>query len=235
MADPYLDPKTGVLRNNRGITDPTELQEAEAQISLAKMVRLAEKPVQGAFDMAHYQAVHKELFGDVYPWAGEIRSIEVTKATGFCHVGRLPDFSRDIFRGLAKNNYLRGLDQQAFTEKAADLYSDLTTLHPFREGNGRTLRTFLSQVAEQAGYRIDWSGMEVKENAQIAFAALRRDNQVVEAWLAPRISPTRSGATSPVHERTKRAPAIPLCRTSAGSYRCRQHVLHHFEPAAHHL
>jgi cell filamentation protein len=189
MADPYLDPATGVLRNRLGLTTEAELRHAEAQITLAKMTRLDQHPVPGTFDLPHLQAIHKEIFGDIYPWAGEIRSIEVAKGTPFCPVGNIPSFAGDIFRGLARDNHLRGVDQQTFTHKAAELLGDINALHPFREGNGRAQRAFLSHVADHAGYTINWSGLDPRENLEASMASFRGDNRRLEAMLQPRVSP----------------------------------------------
>ena len=76
-GDPYLDPRTGILRNLLGIEDQATLDRAESSLSFLQAAKLLEQPVSGNFDLAHLQLIHRRLFGDVYDWAGEIRQGEI--------------------------------------------------------------------------------------------------------------------------------------------------------------
>jgi cell filamentation protein len=71
--DPYVYPGTNVLRNHFGIRDAAELAELEAAISAGRIAQLARRFIPGDYDTAHLQAVHRKIFGDIYPWAGEFR------------------------------------------------------------------------------------------------------------------------------------------------------------------
>jgi cell filamentation protein len=77
--DPYLDPATGILKNRLGITDKTTLEQTEADIVAVRSYELSRRSLKGNFDLAHLQAIHRHLFGDRYEWAGEVRSIDVSK------------------------------------------------------------------------------------------------------------------------------------------------------------
>lgn len=70
--DPYINPATGVLRNFLGINSADELANAEADLTATAIAILPEDPVPGDFNLAHLQAIHKRLFGAIYPWAGEL-------------------------------------------------------------------------------------------------------------------------------------------------------------------
>jgi len=59
-------------------------------------------------------------------------------------------------------NYLKELDNDLFCEKLSYYFNELNAAHPFREGNGRTLRAFFDILAEQAGYRLDWNKVSKK-------------------------------------------------------------------------
>jgi len=184
MIDPYLDPTTGILRNKLGITDAAELAQAEADITGARLTRLAERPITGGFDLAHLQALHKEVFGSLYDWAGQVRTVEIGKDTSFCPARNIPDFAADVFRKLARANHLGGLDQATFSARAADLYGDINALHPFREGNGRTQRAFLSQLAASAGYSISWSRMDPERNRLASIASYLGQDGPLRAMMA---------------------------------------------------
>lgn len=62
----------------------------------------------------------------------------------------------DVFRKLAKENFLKELSQQAFVERAAFFLGEINAVHPFREGNGRTQREFIRQLALTSGRIINW-------------------------------------------------------------------------------
>ncbi|KZL29763.1 hypothetical protein A3852_29705 [Rhodococcus qingshengii] len=76
MSSDYHYPGTTVLRNRLGYTDPHTLAQAEALIAATRMAELAANPIDGHFDFAHLQAIHRHLLGDLYEWAGEIRTID---------------------------------------------------------------------------------------------------------------------------------------------------------------
>lgn len=81
--DPYLDPRVGVLRNRLGLTDPDELDRAEADLTGYRLVELHERALPGAYDLAHLQAF-RFIFGDLYGWAGELRTASIARTDLFC-------------------------------------------------------------------------------------------------------------------------------------------------------
>jgi len=78
-ADPYVYPGTGVLRNLLDLRDAAELAEREAALSAIRIAQLERRFIPGDFDLAHLQATHRYIFGDIYPWAGELRAVRITK------------------------------------------------------------------------------------------------------------------------------------------------------------
>ncbi|MFE3247328.1 Fic/DOC family protein [Streptomyces sp. NPDC059209] len=136
MNDPYTLPN-GVLRNNLGITDHQLLAAAEADITRARLVMLAGRPLPGTYDLGHLQAFHATIFGDIYAWAGELRTVN----------------------------------------------GDLNVLHPFREGNGRAQRALLVQLSTDAGYVLNWSGMDPQRNEDASVKSFLGDNDLLEQLL----------------------------------------------------
>jgi cell filamentation protein len=78
-ADPYVYPGTDVLRNLRDLRDAAELAEHEAALSAIRIAQLERRFIPGDFDLAHLQATHRYIFGDIYSWAGELRTVRITK------------------------------------------------------------------------------------------------------------------------------------------------------------
>ena len=158
--DHYLDEETGVLKNKLGLSDKDLLEEREANFAYGRSYELSQKPLEGEFDLDHICAIHRKLFGDVYDWAGEIRDIDIAKGNSFfAHHAYIKSAAKSVFEKLAQEDYLADLDEQAFSERAAHYLGEINALHPFREGNGRTQREFISHLAYRNGYFIEWAGM----------------------------------------------------------------------------
>jgi cell filamentation protein len=162
--DPYAYPGTDVLANKAGIRDAERLREFEYRKVVERELELQDAPIRGKFDLGHLQAIHKHLFQDVYAWAGQIRTVGITKENStFAMPEQIESYGRKVFADIAKDNYLKGLDKQTFAERAAYHFSEQNALHAFREGNGRSTRVFMSHLAREAGYDLDYRKVEAKE------------------------------------------------------------------------
>src|SRR5665213_4147247 len=78
--DPYVYPGTSVLRNLRGIHDKRLLSEFEDEASALRLRQLEHRPSKGSFDTRHLQAIHRSIFQDVFDWAGEFRTVNISKS-----------------------------------------------------------------------------------------------------------------------------------------------------------
>ncbi len=155
--DPYLDPQSGVLKNRLSITDEATLELAEAALVATRSYELSVTPLKGLFNLAHLQAIHSYLFADVYEWAGQLRTVDISKCGHmFAHHAHVGGAAETIFEQLKKERYLAGLEAAAFSERVAYYFGELNALHPFREGNGRAQREFISHLAGATGYYIAW-------------------------------------------------------------------------------
>jgi cell filamentation protein len=91
VSDPYLIPGGSCLANKLGITDADELSEVEARIVSIRGVELARETLPGEYNLAHLQAFHQALFGDMYEWAGRTRTVNISKENSlFCAVASMP-------------------------------------------------------------------------------------------------------------------------------------------------
>jgi cell filamentation protein len=159
--DTYCYPGTTVLKNKLDLKDPLQLGEFEAEITSQ---RASEPLPDGTLDMAHYKALHRHLFQDVYDWAGETRSVRISKGGNpFCFPEFVGTQMEALFSALAGGGYLRGLDKGAFAKAAAHFLAELNAIDPFREGNGRTQLSFLVLLAEEAGHPLDLDRLDPQE------------------------------------------------------------------------
>lgn len=170
--DPYLLPGSTCLINCLNITDTASLAAAEIELSAHALAELIKSPVHPTFDLSHLCQIHYRLLGTVYPWAGLTREVEISKGGKlFLPWQRIPEVSNQIFTGLASEQLLQGLDGQAFAERAAFYLGRINMMHSFREGNGRTQRIFIDQLAEISGFAFSWisiSGTQMGEACRAA-------------------------------------------------------------------
>lgn len=161
-ADCY--PETTVLINKFGIRDEAKLLEAEIAITQEAAARWELSPTRSSFDFEHYKVIHRHLFQELYDWAGQVRTVDISKkGTHFCSCENIEKQAALVFSRLRDMDFFTGLPKDEFVVEFVDLYATTNYLHPFREGNGRTQRLFLAQLARNAGYRLDFADIDVDE------------------------------------------------------------------------
>jgi fido (protein-threonine AMPylation protein) len=126
--DDRLDPASGLLKNRFGITDEATLEQTEATLVSARSYELARTPLQGRFDLAHLQAIHRYLFGDVYEWAGQLRTIDISKGGNrFAHHAHIASAAAPIFKKLVEEKHLAGLSPAVFSDRADLLQASIAS------------------------------------------------------------------------------------------------------------
>ena len=182
--DPYAYPGTTVLRNHFGIRDAAELAEREAAHTAIRIAELERRFIPGDYDTAHLQAVHRKIFGDLYPWAGELRTVKIAKGESmFALPQHVAAYLTGVLRNLVGEDRLGGLERDDFVARLAHYYAEINAVHPFREGNGRTQRAFLGHIATEAGRPIDLTGLNPDSNVQASRESHRGDNEPLRKLL----------------------------------------------------
>ncbi len=188
--DPYLDPASGVLKNRFGIADEATLEATEASLVALRSYELVQGPLPGKFDLAHLQAIHRHLFGDIYEWAGQLRTIDIAKGgNAFAHHGYIATAAQPIFAQLAREKHLAGLPPPAFSARAAHYLGEVNALHPFREGNGRAQREFFSHLAHARAYYIAWENITPAVMLQASIESFEGDVSKLAAIIQENLSP----------------------------------------------
>ena len=162
----YCYPDSFVLKNKLNITDGDLLEEAERNITALRILALRKNPPAGVMDFRYLRRLHKEIFGDIYTWAGEVRNVNINKGTMFCSHLFITQQAEYIFSRLKKENYLQKCSEEEMPLLLSYYLSEINALHPFREGNGRTQRLFIEILAERAGYEVDFSNVTAEEMIQ---------------------------------------------------------------------
>jgi len=171
--DPYVYPGTNVLKNTYGIRDQKELDRVEADIVGAALHRLLVNGVSGELTRDWHKSVHHQLFGKLYPFAGKYREMNIAKFGEALYANHvfLDDNAAVIFHDLERHHSLQGLAPEEFRRQIAKVMGELHVLHPFREGNTRTLQVATFEIAARAGHHLDWQRADPKMIRQAGTAA----------------------------------------------------------------
>lgn len=142
------------LKNKLGITDSTELAKVEERISKARALELFETGRLDEFPVGTFQGlalIHKALFEELYDFAGQVRQVNLAKG-GF-------RFAPVLYLEAALDHISR-MPQGTFDE-IVEKYVEMNVAHPFREGNGRSMRIWLDGMLRAGlGQVIDWSRVD---------------------------------------------------------------------------
>ena len=161
MVDPYFYEDIPVLRNTLDIRDEKTLDLIEAEQSRANMMLLYE---QGFCDFTPegLRSIHRFLFGDIYQWAGKYRIINIAKREKLL-AGRSVWYSNDdaiaddlaaAFQDIQHQNWA-AMPREEFVSTIVRCFTKIWQIHPFREGNTRTVVMLLTFFVEHYGYHID--------------------------------------------------------------------------------
>lgn len=113
------------------------------------------------FSLSALKNIHFYLFQDVYEWAGELRTVDISKgATRFATWSRIEPEAQKLFRELEQEGFLKGLSDSEFVARLAHSFWELNVIHPFREGNGRAQRVLFERIAINAGFELRWQPID---------------------------------------------------------------------------
>ena len=184
FEDPYCYPGTSTLKNKLDLRDYAELEAFEHESVSAKG---EEELPFGHFNPAHYCAIHRHLFGEVYNWAGQYRNVRTAKGGDmFCYPEHIAEQMELLFASLSYGAFLRGAAKSDFVTASTKFLSDLNAIHPFREGNGRTQLSFLFLLGERSGHMLDMTRVRAEPMLEAMIASFKGRLEVLGeeiAWL----------------------------------------------------
>jgi cell filamentation protein len=161
LSDAGANIQDSILKNKLGILNQKDLDDAETLL-FSDAYRhffdlLSEEKL--IFSFALVLEIHAYFLKPLYSWAGKIRNINISKdgilfATADHIPAALKEFDQTLKTSLPKDKDTK----RQLAVKLALIHCELNAIHPFREGNGRTIRLFLDLLASHIGYDpIDWS------------------------------------------------------------------------------
>jgi cell filamentation protein len=162
MKDPYLYPQTNTLINLFGEKVEQRLDEIEANYTGLRLRQLIDIPICGNFDFTHLCAIHRFIFQDIFEWAGIPRTVNIEKpesALGGMSV-EYTDFQNIETEAIIACSKLNDIDWSVLgdeqkAETVARCMSGVWKIHPFREGNTRTVLTFICDFVDYKGFPLN--------------------------------------------------------------------------------
>ena len=145
------------LDNKLKITDSSELARAEEKISKTKAIELFESNILDKFEIGTFKGlsqIHKYLFEDIYDFAGKLRTVNIAKGSfRFAPLIYLEEAIRNIDK-MPQSNF----------DEIVEKYVEMNVAHPFREGNGRSMRIWLDAMLKSGiGMVVDWSQVDKED------------------------------------------------------------------------
>lgn len=162
MKDPYVYEDTGTLINKLGIKDYEQLRKAEADISFVKLLTVDNHVDCTKFDLDYIKNIHKYILEDIFDWAGEFRTVPMEKpedvlggdTVRYAYPKEIEKKAENVVNELNRINWnVKELDDKAMS--FTKLISELWQVHPFRDGNTRTIVTYAFRFAEEHGFKMD--------------------------------------------------------------------------------
>lgn len=145
------------LENKLGIENSADLAREEERISKKKAMELFESGMLNTLEPGKFSslaAIHRQLFGEIYDFAGEIRDVNIAKGNF--------RFAPVMYLQAALENIDR-MPQSSYDE-IIEKYVEMNVAHPFREGNGRSTRIWLDQLLKaELGKVVDWSKVDKED------------------------------------------------------------------------
>jgi len=148
-----------VAINKLDIKDLEIITEIEKELLIKSYETLhTELDESVEFNEDYLCKTHHTIFSSLYEWGGKYRSVNISKGDSmFCPYMNLDSFSTDIFTKLRNDNYLKNYEdillRDKFIKKLSYYMCELIVLHPFSEGNGRSIRLFFDMIVTFNGYK----------------------------------------------------------------------------------
>jgi cell filamentation protein len=165
-----------VLRNLAGLTDATAADIFERIVSAQAEREVRTNPQHDrTFDLSHLNALHRRMFSDVGPFAGQLRYVDLQKVgqvgEPFVHHQWIATYTAAITEQLRREHNLADLrDPCRWADRAGYYWAALLHAHPYRDGNGRVIRLWLGELADEAGHQLDWQRSAPDRNVHVARA-----------------------------------------------------------------
>ncbi|WP_273790946.1 BID domain-containing T4SS effector [Bartonella sp. CM31XJBT] len=187
----FFCPNSITLKNKYGINDYKKLKVQCAHDTTKAIIHLRQEAPPQKLTSTYLQYIHHTLFKNTFEWAGQTREKPFTFEDGtvaympmmkkagisFASAKQIQEGLENLDKILAETNSLKGLTRETFIEHVTEMLIQLNYTHPFREGNGRTQRTFFEKLGQVAGHTLDFSLVTEKRMNLASIASLKHNDK----------------------------------------------------------
>ena len=177
--------ENGVLKNKGNIIDQARLENIETLLysdTYTHFLDLAASK-NPPFNAKFIFEIHRYFLSTLYEWAGKTRTVELSKGTTmFCAARFIENALKEFDKLIQKHLPTKDDTKKLLSEKLAIIHCEFNAIHPFREGNGRTIRLFLDLLTNSIGYSvIDYSKSSVTSYINACIAGMQQDYKKMES------------------------------------------------------
>lgn len=190
------DIENGILRNKLEIKDQKNLEDIESILLADSYFHFAQQISLIKINLEFLFEVNKYFLGNLYSWAGKLRNLDISKnGTLFALAIHLKQSLKDFEKILEKNMPSQEDTKQLIAKKLSVIHCELNAIHPFREGNGRTIRLFIDLICQKTGYKnIDYSKSSKTSYLNACISGMTMDyskmEKIIYRGLKPKPPPT---------------------------------------------
>lgn len=176
----YTYKGTDILKNKLGIKDEKLLEEYETRIVAFRIATINSTKLPKGYTPERLKFIHKYLFGEVFEFAGQYREENITKDNfRFSEYEYIEDNIKRIFSSINIDE-MKKMPFNEFVKKISYIMTELNVLHPFREGNGRTIRELVREICFDCGYAIDWYEVNHDDILRVAKLAVFDETEQIK-------------------------------------------------------
>ena len=176
----YTYKGTDILKNKLNIQDEELLKEYETRIVAFKIATINSQKLPQGYTPERLKFIHKYLFEDIFDFAGEYRQENITKDNfRFSEYEYIEENIERIFKSINISE-MKKMPFSKFVETISYIMTELNVLHPFREGNGRTIRELVREICFDCGYAIDWYEINHDDILKVAKLAVLDEKEQIK-------------------------------------------------------
>ena len=168
-----------LLKNKLGITKQKVLEDTETLLLKDTYVHFFSflQTEKLKFNVKLIYEINKYFLSILYEWAGKTRTVEISKGgILFCAISQIKKALKDLDQILKENMPLPEDNRKIISKKLSIIHCEFNAIHPFREGNGRTIRLFLDLLAVNNGHSlIDYSQILKENYIKACVASIQKD------------------------------------------------------------
>lgn len=176
----YTYEGTDVIKNKLYIRDAELLKEYETGIVGLKLTSLMKNKKVYPFTEEGFKQIHKYLFDEIYDFAGEYRTENILKENFRFSEYQYIEENMPLIINKIDIEKMKEMDFDTLCKTLSEIMTDLNVLHPFREGNGRTIREFTREIAFVCGYEVNFSYVEYDLILDVSRKAVVNDTEQIE-------------------------------------------------------